>query len=121
MVGAYPLIFAPIKFEGNKTACGFIRTKREFKDLAEARKYLHKYDPDVNNMMTDKAVEQFVNTPARNIFKTVNCNRFYNGSNIVLVGDSAHPFPPVGQGINIALMGARWLVEAIAMHPHDIG
>lgn len=103
LVGAYPLIFAPIKFEGNETAVGVItKCDKEFKDIASARKFLSTI-PDANEMMTDKAVELFLNTPARNVFKTVYCNRFYNGSNIVIIGDAAHPFPPVAQGINIAL------------------
>lgn len=60
-------------------------------------------------MMTDKGIDLFMATKPRNIFKTVYCNRFHNESNIALIGDAAHPFPPVGQGINIAMLDAMWL------------
>jgi len=72
-------------------------------------------------MITDKGLDLFLATKPRNIFKTVRCNRFHDGSNIVIIGDAAHPFPPVGQGINIAMLDGMWLSQLIEMHPHDIG
>lgn len=39
------------------------------------------------------------------------CNRYYNGSNIVILGDAAHPFRPIGFGINLAMLDAMTLVQ----------
>ena len=72
-------------------------------------------------MITDKGLDLFIEAKSRNIFKTVRCNRFHNKNNVVIIGDAAHPFPPVGQGINIAMLDAMWLCQAIENHPHDIG
>ena len=71
-------------------------------------------------MMTDKSVETFMNQEPRNIHKSVRCNRFYNGDNVVIIGDAAHPFRPIGQGINIALLDAMWLCQFIENKNSDI-
>ena len=96
-IGAYPLICAPIKYENNETAVGAIgRVKKDVTTKEEARQFLNSIHPHANEMMTDKGLDLFLQAKPRNIFKTVYCNRFYNGSNLVIIGDAAHPFPPIG-------------------------
>lgn len=109
----YLTIFAAMKCENNETGIGIIHVggAKETKTIAETRAWLHNVSPEVNLMMTDESVEKFMNQKPRNIHKSVKCNRYYNGSNVVLIGDAAHPFRPIGQGINLALIGAKLFCE----------
>lgn len=110
----YLTIFCNLKSENNETAIGIIHTEgKEVKTIAEARKWLNSVDPTINEMMTDESVQRFVDQKPRNIHKSVHCNRYYNGDNIVLIGDAGHPFRPIGQGINLAMMGAKIFCEQI--------
>ena len=106
----YLTIFASLKSENNETAIGIIHVgDKQTKTLAETRRFLAGISPEISEMMTDESVERFMNQQPRNIHKSIKCNRFYNGENIVIIGDAAHPFRPIGQGINIALLDAMWL------------
>jgi 2-polyprenyl-6-methoxyphenol hydroxylase-like FAD-dependent oxidoreductase len=110
MIG-YLTVFAMLKSEGNQTAIGIVHVDgyEVTKSIAETRAFFKKIDPTgaLNEMMTDNSVENFMNQKARNIHKAVTCNRYYNGDNVVLVGDAAHPFRPIGQGINLAMLGGK--------------
>lgn len=118
----YLTIFCCLKSENNEAAIGITHVKnKKTKTIAETRKFFDGIDPIMNEMMSDKGVEDFMNQEPRNIHKSVRCNRYYNKDNIVLVGDSCHPFRPIGQGINLALINAKELVQQIENHPHDIG
>lgn len=108
----YLTIFACLKSENNETAIGIIHVgDKKTKTIAETRAWLKGVSPEVNEMMTDQSVENLMNQQPRNIHKSVHCNRFYNSDNVVLIGDAAHPFRPIGQGINIALLDSMWLCQ----------
>ena len=95
---------APIKFTGNKNGCAFVGMGKDFKSVAEARSSFNSNGCGIlNKLASDKEIEVFIKSEKFDIAKSATINQYYNGSNIVLIGDAAHPFKPIGQGINMAL------------------
>ena len=69
--------------------------------------------------MSEKSLTAFANFKKKNVGKKCWVSQYYHGDNFVLIGDAAHPFRPIGQGFNIAMMDGIWLDQYIQTFPHD--
>jgi len=114
---------APIKFTDNKNGSAFVGIGRDFKTVAECRAFFKSNGLAVLNKLTsDKEIELFIKSEKFNIAKSALINQYYSGDNIVLIGDAAHPFKPMGQGINMAMWDGMQLDLAISHRfPNDLG
>ena len=52
--------------------------------------------------------------------KACKISKYYYKDNFILIGDAAHPFRPIGQGINLAMLDGMNLQLAIdCIYPND--
>lgn len=63
------------------------------------------------NSMSEKNIEALAKFKKKNVGKKCWVSQYYHGDNFILLGDAAHPFRPIGQGINIAMLDAVWLTR----------
>ena len=92
-----PLWFCQIGYSGS----------RKFNSFEEAKSFLLKnYLSTGKNAITkyasDNAIEEFSKQENISTGRAKICSSFYRGK-LVLLGDAASPFPPVGQGVNAAM------------------
>jgi kynurenine 3-monooxygenase len=102
-----PLWFCQIGYSGS----------RKFSSFEEAKNFLHKNYPNgstncLTHYITDKAIEEFASQENISTGKAKICSSFSFGK-VVLIGDAASPFPPVGQGVNAAMEMAMVLDQCI--------
>ena len=93
----------------------------DIRDEAHAKQLLRSINPMFLEAMSQQNMDDFVKFKKKNVAKTCYVDQYYHGSNLILLGDAAHPFRPIGQGINVAMLDGVWLCNAIATFPHDIG
>jgi kynurenine 3-monooxygenase len=92
-----PLWFCQIGYSGS----------RKFNSFEEAKSFLLAHYPSTdNNALThyasDQAIEAFSKQDNISTGRAKICSSFHVGK-LVLLGDAAAPFPPVGQGVNAAM------------------
>jgi len=92
-----PLWFCQIGYSGS----------RKFNSFEEAKSFLLKNylstgKNAITNYASDKAIEEFSKQENISTGRAKICSSFYRGK-LVLLGDAASPFPPVGQGVNAAM------------------
>ena len=97
-------IAAPLKSTGNTEGCLTIMSDQEFVNVHDAKRYLVSINPLILECASDKEIEKFAKNPKYNLAKSCELSKLYTGDNVVLIGDAAHPFKPIGQGINIAML-----------------
>lgn len=97
-------IAAPLKSSGNKQGSLTIMCDKDFKNAHEAKSWLASISPNILPCASDKEIEKFVTNPKYNLAKSCQLSKIYSRKNVVLIGDAAHPFKPIGQGINIAML-----------------
>jgi 2-polyprenyl-6-methoxyphenol hydroxylase-like FAD-dependent oxidoreductase len=91
------VVLAPIKFTGNKNGSAFVGIDKDYKSVAECRADFKAKSCDVlNKLASDKEIEIYIKSEKFNIAKSASINQYYNRDNIVLIGDAAHPFKPLG-------------------------
>ena len=116
----YPTVFNTLKHTNNKEGCGIVNMNGDIRDMAHAKQILKKINPILPEAMSYKSLEAFANFEKKNVGKKCWVSQYYHGDNFVLLGDAAHPFRPIGQGFNIAMLDGMWLDQAIRTYPHDI-
>ena len=67
---------------------------------------------DIFKFVSDGEIEKFATRPCNNIGRSKVCSAYHVGR-VVIVGDSANPFPPIGQGVNHAMEAAIVLDQCI--------
>merc|ERR1712061_199681 len=77
--------------------------EKVFKSTQEAEKLLR--GTIASKFISDEEIKLFAKRPCYPIGKMAILNRFHY-KKVILLGDAAAPFPPVGQGINSALESA---------------
>ncbi len=92
-----PLWFCQIAFSGS----------RKFNSFEEAKTFLTKNYPGrknncVINYASEKSIQDFAGQENIATGRAKTCSSFHVGK-VVLLGDAASPFPPVGQGVNAAM------------------
>lgn len=88
---------APIKFTGNKNGSAYVGLDKVYTSVAQCRADFKSKGIDLLNKLTsDKEIEVFIKSEKFNIAKSASINQYYNRDNIVLIGDAAHPFKPLG-------------------------
>lgn len=102
-----PLWFCQIGFSG----------PRKFSSAEEAEIFLKKNYPGIKNSSVlhyagKNALEDFARQSCISTGKAKICSAFHSGR-VVLLGDAASPFPPVGQGVNAAMEMAVVLDECL--------
>ncbi|MBH8552816.1 FAD-dependent monooxygenase [Nostocaceae cyanobacterium CENA357] len=69
----------------------------------EVLKFFCKHFPEVGQLMPESEAAAFLARPISRII-TVRCNRYHQGSSVLLIGDAAHAVSSsIGQGCNAAL------------------
>lgn len=83
-----------------------------FAAAAEARVWLSKSVPAVNDFVSDDELARFIERPFHNVGRT-SIGQALHAGRVVLVGDAAANFPIIGQGCNAGLESAATLVRRI--------
>ncbi len=104
---SYPLWFCQIGYSGS----------RKFNSSQEAkafllRNYLSTGKHALTKYASDEAIDQFSKQENISTGRAKICSSFHVGK-LVLIGDAASPFPPVGQGVNAAMEMAIHLDSCI--------
>ena len=96
---AYFTVFGRLKCTGNeKASCIIISGKdqRKFKSFEEGKAYLKDIDPWFEGKISDEEINNWMQRDYFNLDKSVKCNQYYYQDKVVLLGDAAHPFKPIG-------------------------
>jgi 2-polyprenyl-6-methoxyphenol hydroxylase-like FAD-dependent oxidoreductase len=100
--------------------------KREYASPEEAQRHVSQVCPSLLTYASDRAFADFSSRECMPTGKSKVCSSFASGR-VVLLGDAAAPFPPVGQGVNAAMEGAIVLDQCIGRalaaspQPPDLG
>lgn len=113
-------IIQTLKFANNQEGIGIINMNQDIKDMAHLKKILKAINPILLDSMSEKSLNNLLNFKKKNVGKSCKVSQYYHGDNFVLIGDAAHPFRPIGQGFNIAMIDGVWLDQAISTFPHNI-
>lgn len=113
-----PLWFCQIGYSGS----------RKFHSFEEAKAFLHTHYPSrgknaLTHYASDQAIADFSKQDNIPTGRAKICSTFHVGK-LVLLGDAAAPFPPVGQGVNAAMEMAIVLDTCIGEQlakPHSSG
>lgn len=84
----------------------------QFSSADEARKMLTGACKSITKLCSMTAIEAFSRRESVPIGRSKQCSAMHGGR-IVLLGDAAAPFPPVGQGVNAAMEAATVLDTCI--------
>lgn len=109
--------------DGPETARWFcaIGSKEElsFPSVQAARQFLQDTCPAILELTSDAEVAAFAERPCYHVGQTLTCSSLHAGR-IVLLGDAAGPFPPIGQGVNAAMESATVLDRCIGETGTDL-
>jgi kynurenine 3-monooxygenase len=86
--------------------------KRTYSSPDEAKLHLAQACPSLLTYATDSALADFASRECMPTGRSKVCSSFAGGR-VVLLGDAAAPFPPVGQGVNAAMEGAITLDQCL--------
>ncbi|MBP7282526.1 MAG: FAD-dependent monooxygenase [Leptospiraceae bacterium] len=92
-----PLWFCQIGYSGSRKFNSFLEAKSFL-----LKNYLSTGKNALTNYASDKAIEEFSKQENISTGRAKICSSFHRGK-LVLLGDAASPFPPVGQGVNAAM------------------
>ena len=109
-----------LKHTDNKEGCAIVNLDKDIRDIDHAKQILKSINPDLLKAVSDEKLQAFANFTKKNVAKRCYVSQYYHGDNFVLIGDAAHPFRPIGQGINIAMMDGVWLDQYLKTYPHDV-
>ena len=109
-----------LKHTDNREGCAIINMNENIRDVDHAKSILKSINPDLLKAVSDEKLEAFANFTKKNVAKKCYVSQYYHGDNFVLIGDAAHPFRPIGQGVNIAMMDGVWLSQNLQANPHDV-
>jgi 2-polyprenyl-6-methoxyphenol hydroxylase-like FAD-dependent oxidoreductase len=84
------------------------RTKLAFASAEEVRQYFRQRCPRILELASEEAIAAFAQRTCYHIGRKLTCSQLYGGK-VVLLGDAAGPFPPIGQGVNAAMESAMML------------
>ena len=84
-----------------------------FDSVEEARALFADTCPRVLELAGEECVAAFAERPCFHVGRSLSCSALHAGK-VVLLGDAAGPFPPIGQGVNAAMESATVLAECIA-------
>jgi kynurenine 3-monooxygenase len=104
---ADPLWFCQIGYSGSRKFASFDEAKAFL-----LKHYLSSGKHAITNYASDKAIEEFSRQENISTGRAKICSSFHQGR-LVLLGDAASPFPPVGQGVNAAMEMAIVLDQCI--------
>jgi kynurenine 3-monooxygenase len=103
--------------DGLDTARWFcaVGTKKEmvFSSAEEARRFFRDRVPRILELASDESVAAFAHRTCYHIGQKLTCSQLHGGK-VVLIGDAAGPFPPIGQGVNAAMESAMVLDLCVA-------
>jgi kynurenine 3-monooxygenase len=85
----------------------------------QARRYLEKVCPPILEMTSEECVAAFAGRTSYHVGQSATCSQL-RGGRVVLLGDAAAPFPPIGQGVNAAMESALVLDEVLAKPGVDL-
>lgn len=88
------------------------KSLQSFASAGEARGFFQERAPAVLELASDEKIDAFAQRTCYHIGKTLTCSRL-NGGKVVLLGDAAAAFPPIGQGVNAAMESAMVLDRCI--------
>ena len=104
----------------NQLACATIMSDEKFDTLEEARAFLNNISPRFSEMISNKEVLNFMKNPFRKVARAGTVSKYYHKNNFVLIGDAAHSFRDIAQGMDLALLDGMNLELALdAVYPHD--
>ena len=83
-----------------------------YASVEEAKQHIGADYPSILNYVSDQSLRDFSTRECIPTGKSKVCSSFVGGR-VVLLGDSAAPFPPIGQGVNAATEGAMVLDQCI--------
>lgn len=89
-----------------------VNHKMSFASADEAMKFFRKKAPRVLEYASEASIASFAERECRHIGRRVTCSRL-NAGRVILLGDAAAPFSPIGQGINAAMESAIYLDRCI--------
>lgn len=88
------------------------REKKTYASPEEARAFFRERVPRILELTSDDKVAAYAARPCYHIGQKLTCSQIAGGK-AVLIGDSAGPFPPIGQGVNAAMESAMVLDLAV--------
>ena len=74
----------------------------------EARAFFRETCPQILELAGDESVAAFADRTCYHVGQSLTCSQLHGGR-VVLIGDAAAPFPPIGQGVNAAMESATVL------------
>ena len=98
-----------MKHSGNKEGVAILNMNEDIRDIEHAKQVLKKINPMFENCMSPDRLKSFANFKKKNVGKNCTVSQYYHGDSMILIGDAAHPFRPIGQGINLAMVEGVWL------------
>lgn len=78
------------------------REKKTYASAEEAHEFFRKRVPFLLELASDEKIAAYAERTCYHIGQKLTCSQL-NGGKAVLIGDSAGPFPPIGQGVNSAM------------------
>ncbi|MEO1286426.1 MAG: NAD(P)/FAD-dependent oxidoreductase [Chloroflexota bacterium] len=76
-----------------------------YESLADVKQNFQKSASSLLKFASDRSLNHFIQLKSHHIGRQVTCSQLYGGK-VVLLGDAAAPFSPIGQGINAAMESA---------------
>ena len=87
-----------------------------FSDANAYKSYLKSLSEPFYSMLTEQEIEVSYKRGTFDVGRGLFCSQYHsNNGKAVLIGDAAHPFPPIGQGVNIAIESAVVLDKHLAL------
>jgi len=91
-----------------------------YNSVDDARQFFQNHAPNLLKFASEDSLKTFTQLTCYHIGRQITCSQLYGGK-VVLLGDAATPFSPIGQGINAAMESAMVLDQCITSdNPQDL-
>jgi len=87
-----------------------------FNSPEDAAAWLRKHCPSLLELVSEQAIAEFSQRECHHLGRRLTCSHLYGGR-VVLLGDAAAAFPPIGQGVNAAMESAIVLDKCLSAGP----
>ncbi|HEY0472215.1 MAG TPA: NAD(P)/FAD-dependent oxidoreductase [Kribbella sp.] len=122
VLGASPFLIAGAiidenKPEGVRWLCMVgVGQPTTFTSPEDATAWLRKHCAPLLDLVSEQAIAEFSQRQCQHLGRRLTCSHLHGGR-VVLLGDAAAAFPPIGQGVNAAMESAIVLDQCLATGP----